>query len=39
MLPFRCAHALDAFLRKHFGLSRFVAQPNKFVVFDAFFES
>jgi alpha-tubulin N-acetyltransferase 1 len=26
-----------AFLRKHFGLCQFVPQPNKFVVFDAFF--
>ena len=27
------------FLRKHFGLSSFVEQPNNFVVFDAFFDA
>lgn len=28
---------LIGFLRKHYGLSRYVAQNNNFVVFDAYF--
>ena len=30
---------LIAFLKKHYGLSKFIAQNNNFVVFDQYFSS